>query len=237
MDHQRLINSRGVNNLTAPSHQPQLPSISSPPQLNSPVEVANLSNLSLDGNRSSSPKASSLAAINRPGTPIPANKQARRLHSSNGFLFARPGTPIPSFQSTIAQARHMASINEPKVSKSLPCIKNARNQSRRRFAHKLSCSKKRALLIGASSKVKEFLAARGFQEEEMRILTDEPESLDIVSRLIPTRREIIYGVQWLVSGAKDGDSLFFYYGKRQEIAMVFGFLGSYCPGSCCYPTT
>ncbi|OUM57785.1 hypothetical protein PIROE2DRAFT_55163 [Piromyces sp. E2] len=46
-----------------------------------------------------------------------------------------------------------------------------------------------------------------FKEENCKIMTDDAED----ESLIPTKKNIINAMKWLVSGAKAGDSLFFHY--------------------------
>ena len=57
--------------------------------------------------------------------------------------------------------------------------------------------------------VKKFLESYGgYKEEDMVILTDEPNR---GAKCQPTRANIIRGMQWLVSGARTNDSLFLHY--------------------------
>ena len=83
---------------------------------------------------------------------------------------------------------------------------------------------KKALLIGINyfgqsgelrgcindvKNIKNLLRSRGFSEDSsrMRVLTDDNRS----GSCYPTRRNIIDGMHWLVSGAQPNDSLFFHY--------------------------
>ena len=91
---------------------------------------------------------------------------------------------------------------------------------------------KRALLIGINyfgqsgelrgcindvNNIKNLIKSRGFIEDSvhMRILTDDHRN----GSLHPTRRNIIEGMHWLVSGAQPNDSLFLHYsghGSQKE---------------------
>ncbi|TFK18663.1 metacaspase [Coprinopsis marcescibilis] len=55
--------------------------------------------------------------------------------------------------------------------------------------------------------IKEFLHSRGFEEDDMLILTDDQED----EELRPTKENMINGMQWLVDGAEPNDSLFFHF--------------------------
>ena len=83
---------------------------------------------------------------------------------------------------------------------------------------------KKALLIGINyfgqsgelrgcindvNNIKNLIKSRGFREDsaQMRILTDDHRD----GGMHPTRRNIIEGMHWLVSGARPNDSLFFHY--------------------------
>lgn len=56
--------------------------------------------------------------------------------------------------------------------------------------------------------VKAFLERNGYREQDMVILTDEPQR---GPKCQPTRDNILRGFQWLVSGARTNDSLFLHY--------------------------
>lgn len=86
-----------------------------------------------------------------------------------------------------------------------------------------NCSgKRKALLIGINyigqknalrgcindvKNVRAFLLQHGYKEEDMVILTDDQQN----SKAIPTRANILRGMQWLVAGAQTNDSLFLHY--------------------------
>ncbi|TFK18665.1 peptidase C14 [Coprinopsis marcescibilis] len=55
--------------------------------------------------------------------------------------------------------------------------------------------------------IKEFLLSRGYEEENMRILTDDQED----EELIPTKANMLDGMRWLVEDAAPNDSLFFHF--------------------------
>ncbi|KAK4846719.1 hypothetical protein QYF36_021234 [Acer negundo] len=83
--------------------------------------------------------------------------------------------------------------------------------------------KKRALLCGVSYKNSKyelkgtindvnnmkdlFINYFGFSEDNLLILTEEKDD----SKVIPTKKNIEKGLQWLVEGCRDGDSLVFYF--------------------------
>eukprot|EP01063_Lacrimia_lanifica_P023189 TRINITY_DN30676_c0_g1_i1.p1 TRINITY_DN30676_c0_g1~~TRINITY_DN30676_c0_g1_i1.p1 ORF type:complete len:365 (+),score=91.37 TRINITY_DN30676_c0_g1_i1:51-1145(+) len=89
---------------------------------------------------------------------------------------------------------------------------------------------KRGVLSGCINDVismKTYIETQGFNESEatMRVLVDDHNDAKLrehvrgVKPRQPTKREILDGIRWLVSGAKDGDCLFFHYsghGGQQE---------------------
>lgn len=95
----------------------------------------------------------------------------------------------------------------------------------------IASGRRKALLIGCNytgtsaslqgcindvHRMRQFLASQGFPESEMLVLTDDQRH---TPRRMPTKQNIIHGLDWLVRGAQRGDSLFFHFsghGAQQE---------------------
>ncbi|KAJ3382314.1 60S ribosomal protein L24, partial [Lobulomyces angularis] len=92
-------------------------------------------------------------------------------------------------------------------------------------AHSATVGKRKALLIGINygdqhvcgndlKKMKKWLQnVYHFKDDKtlLRCLTDEFEISEESKSLLPTKKNIIMGMEWLAEGAKAGDSLFFYF--------------------------
>ncbi|CAO3589967.1 unnamed protein product [Absidia cylindrospora] len=129
-------------------------------------------------------------SVHQPVRPVPHASPPNQQGSNQFIMHVNPvmqNTPPPNFQLSNCQGRKRAlliGINYFKSKNELRgCINDVQN-------------------------VKTFLTSLyNFRPEDMVVLTDDQKE----SRFIPTRQNIISGMQWLVANARPNDSFFFHY--------------------------
>ncbi|KAL3898449.1 MAG: hypothetical protein SGCHY_002732 [Lobulomycetales sp.] len=161
----------------------------------------------------------------RPGTPIPSIETHTTI--TKKYIMNRPGTPIPAAVEGLQRPTTGMNLLSPlrfakDGTRTYQRAPVSRSHDSLSYPVNRDNSKRRALLIGINytgqngalsdcldhvDSVKGLLIdTYKWQETDMRVLTRAPSS-----KANPTRREILAGIQWLVSGATTGDSLFLYY--------------------------
>ncbi|KAI9278637.1 peptidase C14 [Phascolomyces articulosus] len=132
------------------------------------------------------------------------------MSDSEQYIPMAPGTPVPTFRSDSGLQLHVH-----------PLVKD---QPDPEYVLSNCQGRKRALLIGINyfdtqhelkgcvndvHNIKEFLTdLYGFQEEDMRILTDD--QTDDPHKM-PTRVNILTSMQWLIEDAQENDSFFLHF--------------------------
>ncbi|ORX39480.1 peptidase C14 [Piromyces finnis] len=138
------------------------------------------------------------------------------------YYQTRPSQNSDSFQS-IYSYDNMDNLSSRKITKRGLRILKSRDTLDKQRPVKIRTRRRKALLIGINYVNKpyelhgcindaryiySFLKENyDFKEENCRILTEDADD----ESLIPTKKNIINSMKWLVSGAKPGDSLFFHY--------------------------
>ncbi|CAO3645693.1 unnamed protein product [Cunninghamella blakesleeana] len=129
-------------------------------------------------------------SVHQPAQPVPYAPNANNQGANQFIMHTNPhmqGVPPPNFQLSNCQGRKRAlliGINYFGTKNELRgCINDVNN-------------------------VKNFLITLyNFREEDMVILTDDQRD----ARFIPTKQNMISGMQWLVSNAQPNDSFFFHF--------------------------